>query len=290
MYLWDQQTNPAAIIKVVRSAVPLPRITSILHECGHQVAHITNWNQEISILLQDIVIKAGGSDELAKLWASWGSEVAADLWALHQANFASVVGFSEVIAGKPERVFRFFPGDPHPIGYLRVLMETTKCRLAFGPGPWDDFAHAWQELYPLDSAGFDSAKVINESIPLLEKICSSVSKTEMKAFHGKSLEKLLPMSEASPQKVKCILTKELDDFCVDSETLSENPILTLISFRIIHLFGGRSIEWISKKMHNWLKIEQNKISLLHKYTKIATIFFTIYLLLRIIIYVTTVRM
>ncbi len=252
IYLWDGQTNPAAIIKVVRSSVPLPRISSILHECGHQAAHITGWNQEIAKLLQNTVLKAGGSSDLAQLWASWGSEVAADFWALHQSNFASVVGLSEVVAGRPDRVFIVIPGDPHPMGYLRVLMGTTACRLAFGAGPWDEFASAWQRLYPLSSAGFDSARVVRESTPLLEKICNAISKTKMKSFRGNSLEQILPVAVASPEQVRSMLNKELSDFSVDGETLARRPILALSCFRVIHMFGGRTIEWISEKMRNWL--------------------------------------
>ncbi len=252
IYLWDRQTNPAAIIKVVRSAVPLPRISAILHECGHQAAHITSWNQEMAGLLRDTVLQAGGSVDLGQLWASWASEVAADFWAIHQSNFASVVGLSEVVAGRPDRVFMMVPGDPHPMGYLRVLVGTTACRLAFGTGPWDDFARAWQRLYPLSFAGFDSAGVVSESIPLLEKICMAVSRTKMKAFRGNSLEQILPVAVSSPEQVKNMLNKDLSDFSADTETLAMRPILALIGFRVIHMFGGRPIEWISEKMRNWL--------------------------------------
>lgn len=252
IYLWDRQTNPAAIIKVVRSAVPLPRISAILHECGHQAAHITNWNQETAELLRDTVLQASGNTDLAQLWASWGSEVAADFWALHQGNFASLAGLSEVVAGRPDRVFTIIPGDPHPMGYLRVLMGTTACRCVFGAGPWDDLASAWKRLYPLDSASFDSARVVSDSIPMLERICRAVSKTKMNAFRGKSLEQILPVTLASPEQVKNMLNKDLSDFSVDEETLARRPILALICFRVIYMFGGRSIEWISEKMRNWL--------------------------------------
>lgn len=66
-YLWDGQRNSVATIKVVRTAVPLPRLTSILHECGHQAAHITNWNNELAELLYVTVI--GGSGQWAVLFS-----------------------------------------------------------------------------------------------------------------------------------------------------------------------------------------------------------------------------
>ena len=164
IYLWDGQSNPAAIIKVVRSAVPLPRLTSILHECGHQASHMTNWNKELAQILYASVFETGGSRYLADLWSSWTSEIAADFWALHQSNFASVMGLYEVVTGSSDRVFRIIQGDPHPMAFLRVMMGLTFCKMAFGSGPWDDFMRVWQALYPIDATSAEPATIARESL------------------------------------------------------------------------------------------------------------------------------
>ena len=90
--MWDYQPNPAALIKIVRSAIPFPRLTCIEHECGHQFAKMTGWNEELAAIIYNSIISAGYSKELAKHWSACTSEVSADFYALSQSNFASVVG------------------------------------------------------------------------------------------------------------------------------------------------------------------------------------------------------
>ena len=41
--------NPVAAIKVTRHNLQRP--TALIHEAGHQVAHITGWNEELPPLL-----------------------------------------------------------------------------------------------------------------------------------------------------------------------------------------------------------------------------------------------
>jgi hypothetical protein len=254
IYLWDGQTNAAAVIKVVRSAMATPRLSSILHECGHQAAHILDWNRQLATLLWTTILNGGGSQSLAYLWASWASEIAADFWAFHQSNFASVIGLSEVVAGNPNRVFQIIPGDPHPMGYLRVLLGLSACKMAFGKGPWDDYARVWQNvLYPLHAAKAESARIVTESIPLLPIICKAISKTKMSAFSGKSLEDILPWNFASTSRVRSFLNYDLSQFSVNSDKLVENPILTLTAFRYMQMFGGsRAQQQITKQMRSWL--------------------------------------
>jgi hypothetical protein len=249
--LWDKGTNPAAIIKVVRTAIPLPRLTSILHECGHQAAHMTNWNREISEVLCSAVREAGGSLSLADLWASWASEIAGDFWALHQSNFASVIGLSEVVTGSSNRVFKIIPGDPHPMPYLRVMTGLVFCKLFFGSGPWNDFQRIWEILYPINASRAESYSIAKESLPLLESICKAISTTKMQCFLGNSLNQILPVDIASPKRIRSFLNHDLSNFSMKSN-LTDDPLVTITSFRMIQMFGGQTHEWIAENMKNWL--------------------------------------
>jgi len=252
IYLWDYQTNPAAIIKVVRTAIPFPRLTSILHECGHQAAQITGWNEELAILIYKTIHASGYSKELAMLWASWTPEIAADFWAISQSNFASVIGLAEVIGGAAPRVFGIIRGDRHPMGYLRILLGIAACRNAFGNGPWDDYSKVWQLLFPVNNARAESARIVLESLPLLPLLSNAILNTKMDCFSGKSLREILPLERASPNNVRSFLNNGLSNFSVDKELLIKNPILALTCFRYIQMFGGRSQNWIVNQMHNWL--------------------------------------
>jgi hypothetical protein len=251
--LWDSNRNPAAVIKVVRSAIPLPRLTSILHECGHQVAHITNWNQELGELLYNSILSAGGPKYLAHIWESWASELAGDFFSLHQSSIASILGLYEVVAGSAIRIARIIPGDPHPPGILRLMVGIQALKIVYGStGPWHDLDRVLRILYPINAGGAEASKVITDSIPLLPAICKAISRTKMKAFSGKSLDMLLPWDHASPKTLKKFLNKDFSNFSVDAKMLVNHPIVALLGFRLIQMFGGRSHYWIIEQMHKWL--------------------------------------
>ena len=120
-----------AAIKITRHNLLRP--TAAIHEAGHQVAHISGWNQELAAALAREL--AGASAELADAWSGWASEIAADAVAFVHTGFASVAALHDVLAGETPSVFRHTPGDPHPICYLRVLLGVEMCRYFYGAGP-----------------------------------------------------------------------------------------------------------------------------------------------------------
>ena len=54
----------------------------------------------------------------------------------------------------------FMDGDPHPIGYLRVLVGVQSCRYFYGSGPWDALELAWSSLHPLQRAPAETRAII----------------------------------------------------------------------------------------------------------------------------------
>ena len=76
--LWDGGSeNPVAAIKIVRHNLPRP--TALIHEAGHQVAHILGWNQELAAALESGLREK--NPDIAEIWAGWASEIAADAFA-----------------------------------------------------------------------------------------------------------------------------------------------------------------------------------------------------------------
>ncbi|MDH5618834.1 MAG: hypothetical protein OEZ11_09340, partial [Gammaproteobacteria bacterium] len=176
-YLWDRRSiNPVAAIKVVGHN--LYTATSILHELGHQVSHMTGWKKELGDALQRAI-----PGDLGAVWRSWSSEVSADAIALVFAGHASIAALRNVVDGGPRRVFQFHTGDPHPIGMLRVLMTCRFARLCLGGGllhpatdnadetaPWLSLESAWRQKYPLRGASDSVQRIIAGSDPLLPTI------------------------------------------------------------------------------------------------------------------------
>ena len=192
--LWDRTSiSPVAAIKITRHNLYRP--TALIHEAGHQAAHIVRWSDELASALAAGLTDAPGG--VGEAWASWASEIAADAFAFVHTGYASVAALHDVLDGGSSVVFRHIPGDPHPISYLRVLQGVEMCRQFYGAGPWDDLARSWTELYPLEGAPSGTASLLRASLPMLPRVVNITLRQPMRAFDGRSLISLI-----NPERVK----------------------------------------------------------------------------------------
>lgn len=192
--LWDGSISPAALIKITYHNLLRP--TAVLHECGHQIAHILNWNKELANALFE-GLKA--DDKLvAKAFSGWSSEIAADAVAFCTTGFAAVAALHDVVDNEGEAVFSYDENDPHPISYLRVILNCRMCELVFGNGPWQQMETQWREYHPLSHADKNANDIIQRAIPLLNKIAAIILKNNFLAFSGKSIVKLLDIEKVNP--------------------------------------------------------------------------------------------
>ena len=202
--LWDGGAeNPAAAIKIVRHNLLRP--TSLIHEAGHQIAHIVDWNRELAETLDRGLSDA--PDGIAEVWSSWASEIAADAFAFVHTGYASVAALHDVLAGDARFVFQHTPGDPHPICYLRVLLGIETCRYFYGAGPWDALGASWTATYPLSSANARTQQLLEQSVPLLPRIVRLTLATPQRAFRGRPLRALIPPERVSPAELQALQTR-----------------------------------------------------------------------------------
>ena len=183
-----------AAIKIVRHNLLRP--TALIHEAGHQVAHIAGWNEELATTLSQGI--SGRSSELANVWASWSSEIAADAFAFVHTGFASVAALHDVLAGDVPMVFRYTPGDPHPVSYIRVLLGVEMCKYFYGDGPWDSLALSWTALHPTNNAPSDTRSLLEDSQPILNSVVRLTLDTPMRSFNGRPLRALIQPERVSP--------------------------------------------------------------------------------------------
>jgi hypothetical protein len=194
--LWEPSIiSPVAVVKIARHNLMRP--TALIHETGHQVAHITGWTEELADALREEL--SPDSRELAAVWASWASEIAADTYAFAQTGYASVANLHDVLAGDRDYVLCYLPGDPHPISYIRVLLKAEMCAVSFGErGPWQALADAWIARYPLSAATPDVARLITASIPLLRRIAAICLQRPLRALGNRAVAYWLDTHEVSP--------------------------------------------------------------------------------------------
>ena len=192
--LWDGGSlSPAAAIKITRQNLYRP--TALIHESGHQVAHLLGWNDELALLLKRELPRDGTG--VADVWSSWASEIAADTHAFVHTGYGSVAALHDVVSGGPS-AFRHVPGDPHPIAYLRVLLGVEMCVRFFGAGPWDDLAKAWRAAYAITSAPPDTRPLLEASVPLLPRIAELCLLEPLAAFGRRPLTALVDPLEVRP--------------------------------------------------------------------------------------------
>jgi hypothetical protein len=193
--LWDGHTlSAAAAIKITRHNL-YPAPTACLHEGGHQAAFTLGWNDELA---NAFATELADAPAVARAWAGWASEVAADTFAFAHTGYAAVAALHDVIAGEQASVFAVRPFDPHPVAYLRVLLGVAMCQRFFGAGPWDGLAHAWQRAHPVAAAPAAVRDLLAQSAPRLPRIVEICLRRPARAFGGRPLAALLDPGRVRP--------------------------------------------------------------------------------------------
>lgn len=198
LQLWDQRgANPVAVIKIVRHNIYRP--TALIHEAGHQISYMIDWNRELAEKLKEGL--SGFGSRSAAIWAGWASEIAADAFAFALTGYSAIATLQDVLSGGPGLVFQFHSGAPHPTPYLRTLLGVAMCREAFGPGPWDGLEKDWREAYPLTGAPKALGSWLAEQEKATALAVKIILRQPMRAFGGRSLLTHLPVTDLHPARL-----------------------------------------------------------------------------------------
>ena len=246
--LWDGgSVSPAAALKITRQNLYRP--TALIHETGHQVAHVVGWNEELAALLEREL--RGARADAASTWASWSAEIAADTFAFAHTGYGSIAGLHDVVSGG-STVFRLALGDPHPIAYLRVLLGVQMCVRFFGAGPWDDLGRAWIRAYPVESAPPGVRALVETSVLLLPRIAELCLLAPMRGFAGRPLVALVDPLRVRPDALTRLAQEAGGALTTSSHwvRLEALRLLALTSFRAA-TEPERSAE-IAKQYENWM--------------------------------------
>ncbi|MFM2269017.1 MAG: hypothetical protein RL757_2458 [Bacteroidota bacterium] len=236
--LWDFRTvSPTAAIKVTYHNLLRP--TALIHETGHQVAHQLDWNDQLAQVFREKL--APHSAELAAAWAVWSSEIAADAFAFVHTGFAGVAALHDVLAGNEHFVFNYSPNDPHPISYLRLLLNTAWCRLYFGAGAWDAMEQSWRNAYNAAAYPHSDQQLIAISEKLMPMIAQLVTEIPLPAFNNRSLIQILPPHRVAPAQLEQWAATH------ESTILNQTEQLKRDCLRLLALTGtriGSRPDWI----------------------------------------------
>ncbi|MGB5434349.1 MAG: hypothetical protein WBM98_00550 [Maribacter sp.] len=196
--LWDGKISPVAAIKITQHNLYRP--TAIVHETGHQVAHILKWTEELEQAVNQELQEFGS--EVTTAYAGWVSEMAADAFAFVHTGYAAVAALHDVVSGKEHTVFSYQRHDPHPITYIRVLLNIGMCRLFYGNGPWDNLEASFKATYDLERSRSSDKETINQCEKALDNVVKLLLTKPYRCFGNQSLSKLLPPERVSPKELE----------------------------------------------------------------------------------------
>jgi hypothetical protein len=228
--LWDQgNPSPVAAIKLTRHNLSYP--TALLHETGHQVAHMTGWAAELAETLWQVLLPR--SRALASAWRGWAGEVAGDVHAFALAGWAPVPALANVVDGTTAAVYRTVPGDPHPFPMVRVLFNAALCRDWYGPGPWDELARAWCDRHLGARPGGVAEDLTRASIDAFGDIVRVCTRSPMRAFGGRPLAALADPMLVSPAAL-ATLARQAGPSLLTSQYLARREPLRILSWLVMN--------------------------------------------------------
>ena len=136
-----------------------------------------------------------------------------------------------MLDGDPPLVFRYLPGDPHPISYLRVLLGVQMCRHFYGAGPWDTLELSWTGTHRLNGAPHETRAIVQDSLAILGTVVRAALDTPMRAFKGYSLRAIVMPERVSPAALNELAARLGNALFTSSHWLWTEPL------RIVGLTG-----------------------------------------------------
>jgi len=227
--LWDGRISPVAAIKITQHNLYRP--TAIVHETGHQVAHILNWAEGLERAINQ---NLNSSEEEVRLaYMGWVSEMAADAFAFVHTGYAAVVALHDVVSGNVHTVFSYQRHDPHPISYIRVLLNIAMCRLFYGNGPWDNLEASFRVTYDLEQWHSTDKETIKKCEIVVEDVVKILLTKPYPCFGNQSLSQLLPPERVSPKELERL------EYLAGPSLYTSHAWITKECLRILALSGYR---------------------------------------------------
>jgi hypothetical protein len=246
--LWDGNISPVAAIKITQHNLFRP--TAIIHETGHQIAHITGWTEELASAFTNRM--TNHSEIVREAFSAWSSEIAADAFAFVNTGYASVAALHDVVSGSAASVFAYHQRDPHPISYIRVLMNVEMCRQFYGKGCWDDLAHSFMSTYDITRINNNAVGLIRLCVEALSDVVRILLKSPFQCFGNRALSQIINPDKVSPhalEKLEYIAGPAL----YTSHAWIWNECLTLLALNGYKIgMGEGDLPALYKQQEDWM--------------------------------------
>ena len=193
---------PLALVRVSPESLPT-RLTSSLHECGHQLA------VDLQVLdeARDVVIQQSFAvlqdREAAVLWGSWTSELMPDVFAaVLGAGAPAVDGLQRVLSLPPAFLYAMSQGDPHPPGAVRVPFALAFARLVHADPLLDVLQQRFGTLYGTPHVPRDTRAHIAKLSSAAGRVAKALATHRFRGLGGETVVEACEPSKVRPDSVR----------------------------------------------------------------------------------------
>lgn len=144
-----KQINPFPLIQLPYHRLVNPwTLGAILHEVSHNFQNEMGIQDAVPQRTYEAARQAGGTEQVARIWAHWNREMYADLNGLLLGGPAVVESLMDVVARSRQETMTFQAQAPHPTPFLRTLISARLLAKMGMPRRAAEYERVWLTLYP----------------------------------------------------------------------------------------------------------------------------------------------
>jgi hypothetical protein len=193
--------SPVAIIKIPHERMIGSGIaSSLVHETGHEAAHLLGLLQPLRKLLRSRGEAAPGA-KVWGFWERWISEIVADFWGVGKVGVTSTLGLMSLVSLPSAFVFRVDTQDPHPTPWIRVKLSCALGQAMYPHPQWEALAKLWVMLYPTDGLEEKQKALITALQAGIPEFVQLLVNFRPDSLRGKSLKEVMPLAERHPARL-----------------------------------------------------------------------------------------
>ena len=164
-----RQLNPFPLIQLPYHRLVNPwTLGAMHHETSHGLQSDLGLSRDIPRAIAAALLEAGIPKNVAQIWTRWNREMFADLSGLLLGGPHIVPSLMDVVARAPEVVFAYSERAPHPMPYLRTLINVELLRRMGFVEEAERYRRAWTSIYPRPDRRHDARgplRIVSDRLP-----------------------------------------------------------------------------------------------------------------------------
>jgi hypothetical protein len=165
-----RQLNPFPLVQLPYHRMVNPwTLGAMLHETSHNLQSELGLSRDVPRVIAKALLEADIPKNVVQIWTRWNREMFADLSALLLGGPEILASLMDVVGRGPDVVFAYNGRAPHPMPYLRTLINVELLRRMGFVEEAERYRRAWISLYPRPDRGIMPEGLL-ETFPAANRI------------------------------------------------------------------------------------------------------------------------